>query len=118
MGRVRGKVFYKDGSVPRGGVCVVALQPAADTTAEVRKSATSAIESDGSFDMMTRQPGDGAYYGNYVVTFTVMKDPHDAAPLILAKYTRPAETPYKLTVDGDKEGLVYEIEPLAGDNRN
>src|SRR5262245_53464708 len=71
MARVRGKVFYKDGSVPAGRVCVVSLLPTEDSKAEVRKGASSAIESDGSFDMVTRVPGDGVYLGDYSVTFTV-----------------------------------------------
>jgi hypothetical protein len=116
MGRVRGKVFFKDGSVPHGGVCVVSLLPAEGTTAVVKKGASSAIEPDGSFDMMTRQPGDGAYYGDYVVTFTIVKGPMDPTSLILPKYSSKTDTPYKLKVDGNKEDLRYEVEalPAAG----
>lgn len=114
MGQVRGKVFYKDGSVPHGGVCVVSLLPAGSTTAKIRKGASGAIEKDGSFEMMTRKPGDGVYYGDYVVTFTVVKGPNDPTSLILPVYSNPRETPYKLTVDGDKVDLKYEIEPLPG----
>ena len=114
MGRVRGKVLYKDGSIPHGGVCVVSLQPAETTTAEIRKSASSAIEPDGSFDMMTRKPGDGVYYGNYVVTFTVRKAPNDTASLILPKYGSMAESPFKLTVDGNKDDLAVRNRATAG----
>jgi hypothetical protein len=114
MGRVRGKVFYKDGSVPRAAVCVVSLLPSSTSTAVVRKGASSAIEPDGSFDMMTRKPGDGAYYGDYVVTFTIIKGPNDPTSLILPKYSNQNDTPYKLTVDGNKDDLRYEVEPLPG----
>jgi hypothetical protein len=64
---VRGKVLYKDGTVPRGGVAVVRLQPAEGTTAEVRQGATGAIGPDGSFEFYTRAPGDGVYGGKYDV---------------------------------------------------
>jgi hypothetical protein len=111
MARVSGKVFYKDGSVPRGAVCVVSLLPTDDSTAEIRKGATGAIAEDGAFDMMTRKPGDGVYLGDYSVTFTVLRNPRDpGTSLISPKYGNPATTPYKLKVDGNKEGLRYEIE--------
>jgi hypothetical protein len=113
MARVQGKVSFKDGSVPHGAVCVVSFLPAENSKAEVRKVASSAIEADGSFDMMTRKPGDGVYLGDYIVTFTVLRDPRDpSTSLILAKYGSPRDTPYKIKVDGDKEDLRYEIEPL------
>jgi hypothetical protein len=114
MGHVRGYVFYKDGTVPHAAVCVIGLVPTDTTTAKIRKGASSAIEKDGSFDIMTRQPGDGAYYGDYAVTFTVRKVPSEPVSLIQPKYSDPRETPYKLTVNGDKDGLRYEIEPLPG----
>jgi hypothetical protein len=114
MARVSGKVSYKDGSTPRAPLCVITLTPTATSKAEVRKSASSAIEPDGSFDMTTRQPGDGVYLGDYVVTFSVRSKPMDpTTSLIMPKYESPALSPYKLTVDGDKTNLHYEIEPAA-----
>jgi hypothetical protein len=114
MARVSGKVSYKDGSAPKAPLCVITLTPAATSKAEVRKSASSAIEPDGSFDMMTRQPGDGVYLGDYVVTFSVRSNPMDpTSSLIAPKYESPALSPYKLTVDGDKTDLRYEIEPAG-----
>src|SRR5438132_166042 len=66
---VSGKVLYKNGSVPKGGIAVVTFTPAKDSTAEMRRVASSAIGPDGSFDMYTRQSGDGIYAGDYVVSF-------------------------------------------------
>ncbi len=40
MYQVSGHVFYKDGSVPRAAVAVVFLQPANNTTAEIKKGAS------------------------------------------------------------------------------
>src|SRR5262245_23636231 len=75
MAQVRGKVLYKDGSVPKGGVCAVNLMPTSASTAEVRKAASSKIGPDGSFELYTRIPGDGVYLGEYAVTFAVWKGP-------------------------------------------
>ncbi|MCI0331893.1 MAG: hypothetical protein L0228_01550 [Planctomycetes bacterium] len=114
MYQVSGQVLYKDGSVPRGGVAVVRLQPAQDSTAEVRKGASGAIGPDGSFDLFTRVPGDGVYEGAYNVTFAVLKGPLDPTSLIQAKYMNPATSGYTVTVDDDIDDLKFEIEPLPG----
>lgn len=114
MAQVKGKVFYKDGTVPRGGVCVVRLEPAEGSSAVVRKGASSEIRSDGTFEMWTRKQGDGVYLGEYAVTFAVLKAPMDPVPLIQPQYMRAASSPYKITVDGDKLEERYEIEPLPG----
>ncbi len=113
MAQVRGKVLYKDGSVPKGGVCVVRFEPLAESSAVIRKGATGAIEPDGSFELWTRMPGDGAYCGDYAVTFAVLKSPMDPVSLIDPKYTNATMTPYtKVTVDGNIDDLKFEIEPL------
>jgi hypothetical protein len=114
MYHVSGKVLYKDGSVPRGGVAVVSFMPTKESTAEVRQAASGAIGPDGSFSMFSRVAGDGVYAGDYAVTFTVLKAPMDPRPLILEKYRSIALTPYKVTVDRDIDDLSYEIEPLPG----
>ncbi len=115
MAQVRGTVHYKDGSVPKGAVAVVRFAPADDTTATVRKGATGAIGPDGSFEMMTRMPGDGVYLGTYNVTFTVLRDPmNPTSSMILPKYNNAATSGYKINVDGNKEDEHYEIEPMPG----
>jgi hypothetical protein len=117
MAQVSGKVLYKDGSVPTGGVRIVRFEPADDTTAEVRQGATGAIGPDGSFTMSTKVFGDGVYYGDYIVSFSVLKSPIDPTPLIEPKYASRMTTPYKVTIDGEKTDLEYEIEPLPGVSR-
>lgn len=114
MAQVKGKVLYKDGSVPRGGVCIVRFEPTKDSTAEVRKGASGAIGPDGSFEAWTRKQGDGVYLGDYAVTFAVLKGPMDPKPLILPKYMASAATPYKVTITEDVDDLKFEIEPLPG----
>ena len=73
MGQVAGKVLYTDGTVPHADICVIRFDPTEDTTAEIRKGATSDITPDGSFELFTRMPGDGVYDGRLCVTFAVTK---------------------------------------------
>jgi hypothetical protein len=114
MVTVKGTVHFKDGTIPQGAVAVVQFNPADDSSAEIRKAASGPIEPDGSFEMMTRMPGDGVYLGKYKVTFTVLKTPEYSSSLIQPQYTRPSTTPYTITVEDDMEGVKYEIEPLPG----
>jgi hypothetical protein len=115
MHQVRGTVHYKDGSVPRGGVCAVQFVPTSDSTTELRKGAGGRIAADGSFELYTRVPGDGVVEGEYDVTFAVWKGVMDPTSLIDEKYTNPLTTPYqKIKVDGDIDDLKFEIEPLPG----
>jgi hypothetical protein len=111
--KVSGKVFYKDGTVPRGGVCTVQFLPVAGSTAAVRSAASGVIESDGSFVLARRKAGDGVYLGDYSVIFAVWRNPLDPSTSMIApKYGSPAMTPYKITVEHDVSDLKYEIEPL------
>lgn len=114
MYQVKGHVFYKDGTVPRGGVAVVVLQPKQNTTAVVRRSASGAIKPDGSFEFWSRKAGDGVHKGEYDVAFNVIKAVMDPKPLIVEKYTRPDTSGYEVTVDRDISDLKFEIEPLPG----
>ena len=115
MYQVRGAVLYKDGSVPKGGLAVVRLQPTGEIKEGViRKGATGAIGPDGSFECYTRVAGDGVYEGEYAVTFAVLKGPMDPTPLIPEKYMNPGTSGYSVTVDRDIGDLKFEIEPLPG----
>src|SRR5437762_1657992 len=74
MYHASGKVTYKDGSVPKGILAVVTFIPTGDSSATVRKGASGAIGPDGSFEMVTRMPGDGVNRGEYGVTFRILRD--------------------------------------------
>jgi hypothetical protein len=111
---VKGKVLYKDGTVPQGGVRVIRFEPASDTTATIRKTASGQIQDDGSFELFTRKPGDGVFLGKYAVTFTHWRGTRDRVSLIDEKYTTAATTPYHVTVEEDVDDLKFEIEPAQG----
>lgn len=112
--RVTGRVTFVDGTVPQGAVCVVRFQPAADSTATIRKAASADIQKDGLFEAYTRNPGDGVFVGKYDVTFSVLQDvTNSASSLIDPKYTKAKTTPYHVTIDGDVDDLKFELEPVA-----
>lgn len=112
--QVKGRVLFKDGTVPQGAVCVVNFQPARDSSAVVRKAATGVIESDGHFEAFTRKPGDGVFVGKYDVAFSIMSDGSDSnSSIIDPKYTRAATTPHHVTIEHDVDNLEFEIEPLS-----
>jgi hypothetical protein len=111
---VKGRVVYKDGSVPRGAVCVVRFQPTPDSTAEIRKAATGEIQADGFFEAFTRKPGDGVFLGKYDVTFSVLEDgTRSDSSLIDEKFTRASTTPYHVTIENDVTDLEFQLEPPA-----
>jgi hypothetical protein len=114
MAKVSGKVLYKDGTVPKGGVCVVNFSPTQDSTAQLKKGASGAIGPDGSFSLTTRLPDDGVYVGEYAVTFIVWPGPMDPRSLVLPKYASPMLTPFKEKIEQDTHDLKYEIEPMPG----
>lgn len=114
MYQISGKVTFKDGSVPAAGLRVVRFEPASDTTATIRKTASGEITDDGSFQLFTRKPGDGVIPGTYNVTFTIWKGPRNPISLIAEKFTASATTPYKqVRVDHDQDDLKFELEPVG-----
>lgn len=114
MFHVSGKVTYKDGSVPKGILAVVIFTPTGNSSAAIRKSASGAIEPDGSFDMVTRMSGDGVHRGEYAVTFRILRDPLTQASLVSPKYTSPVNSAFTVTVDHDISDLNYQIEKTEG----
>ncbi|MEM8863966.1 MAG: hypothetical protein AAGF31_00280 [Planctomycetota bacterium] len=107
-----GIVQYENGEPISGAIRVIRFEPAKESTAEIRKVASSEINQDGSFDLMTYKPGDGAFRGDYIVTLTVLESPITGKSLIPAKYTHRESTPLKVTVDGAKSDYRFEIAPL------
>ena len=110
MGTVTGMISYTDGSNPKGGIAVIRFEVASDSSTELRKAASSYIESDGSYELMTIRPGDGAYYGEYDVVFTIQKSYRDSKPLIAEKYTMASTSPFHRTVDSPSHVFDFEIE--------
>jgi hypothetical protein len=114
MYQVSGKVKYKDGSIPTGGLCLVSFVPTKDSKAEVRRPATGAIGADGSFTMFTRTNNDGVYAGEYKVLFNISKSPMNFVSLVSPKYTDVGSPPYTVVIDGNKSDLDFTVEPPSG----
>jgi len=110
MGKVTGKISYADGSIPKGGIAVVRFEVASGSSPEVRKAASADIEPDGSYELMTMRPGDGAFYGEYDVVFTIRKSYRDDKSLVAEKYTLASSSPFRRTVDSASHVYDFEIE--------
>ena len=108
--QVSGHVQCKDGSPVPGAVRIIRFEPTGDSTAAVRKAASSDIAPDGRFELFTRKPGDGVYVGKYTVTFSALSSPLGGRSLIKPEYTLPGATPFVVEVTGDVSDLTYEIE--------
>jgi hypothetical protein len=109
--QVSGRVQYKGGEPITGGIRVIRFEPTPDSTATVRKAASSNIEQDGSFTLFTRKPGDGVYLGKYAVTFTVLSSATGGQLLIKPEYVAPDQTPFEIEVTEDMSGLLFELDP-------
>jgi hypothetical protein len=115
MYHVRGKVTYKDGTVPKGLLAVVQFTPTPNSTANIRKGASGPIDpSDGSFEMVTRMTGDGVHHGEYGVTFRILRDNTTFVSLVSPKYTSPTQPAFTVNVDHDISDLDYQIEKAEG----
>lgn len=99
---VTGTVKFADGSVPKGVIASITFQPASAGPGSKGASSTIAPE-DGSFELRTVQPGDGALPGDYLVTVNVMDGYPRGKSVVADKFTRATDTPLKATVDADKE---------------
>jgi hypothetical protein len=108
--KVSGKVKYKDGSIPTGEVAVIRFEPV--NPGPGSKAASSGINPDGTYSLTTMDPNDGAFPGDYKVTFTV-KAKYDATSpnMVAPQYATAATTPLNATVKvGDKNEHNFEIE--------
>ncbi|HOM16296.1 MAG TPA: hypothetical protein PLQ00_03165 [Thermoguttaceae bacterium] len=117
---VRGTVKFTDGTIPQGEVATVFFEPV-DIGAQAnqlapgvfRKAAFGDINSkDGSFQLTTVSPGDGAIVGKYKVIFQVHKTYLGRESLIPEKYTRAETTPFEVTVEPGCGPFTFELEKL------
>jgi len=109
-GKVTGKVTYADGSIPQGGVAVIRFEVAPNSKTELRKAADSDIQPDGSYDISTLRPGDGAFYGTYKVVFTIFKSYRDDTSLVAEKFTSAQTTPFECVVDSPSKVMDFTID--------
>lgn len=111
---VSGTVKYSDGSIPQGEVVVVRFEPLGLGEGKGgNKAASGDITQDGSFQLSTLNPNDGAFPGEYKVTFSVFKTYRGRESLIDPKFTMGATTPFQVSVkSGEKNHFEFTIERI------
>jgi hypothetical protein len=111
MARVRGKVTYTGQPVPKGTITFQAATPGG-------RNATGAIVEDGSYELQTENPGDGAIVGEYRVAITARDDaildyiPKKAPPpkrLTPEKYEDPASSGLTATVKSGSNSIDFPL---------
>ena len=91
---VSGSVKYKDGTVPEGMVRVVRFEAIADAQGNKSpRAAANFLEPDGTFQLMTMRPRDGAIPGDYNVVLLFWKDATTRESTIPPAYGKANTTP-------------------------
>jgi hypothetical protein len=73
-------------------------------------AAAGAVEQDGSFTMMTNEPGDGVQPGTYKVVLQVWKDYRAGTLAVPQKYGDAATTPLTATVSPEQTHFDFVVE--------
>jgi len=103
--QVGGTVKFADGSPVTGESATVVFMP---TTSG--QGASGSIEPDGSFELMTKQPGDGVQPGQYKVVLKVFKNYREQILAVPEKYGDETITPLEATVDEEHTHFDFVIE--------
>jgi hypothetical protein len=112
---VSGKVKFTDGPMPTAEVATIRFEPVQGTTKEGQfKPASGRIAPDGSYRLTTLEPDDGAFAGDYKVTFTIRKEYMGQGSLVDSKYTAASTTPLSATVKSGKNSFDFEISKAPG----
>ena len=106
LAKVTGKVTYNDEPVTSGTITFAA---------EDKPAAYGDLQPDGSYELQTEKPGDGATPGSYKVFVVAMQDQGGAlpeersplpAPTIPIKYTSLATSDLTAEVEPGKENVI------------
>jgi hypothetical protein len=102
---VDGTVKNADGTPVTGEIALVVFHSTDG------KSASAAIQPDGSFEAMTKTPGDGMRPGDYKVVLNVLKDYRMHVLGVPKVYSEASTTPLSATVDADHTHFDFVVEP-------
>ena len=92
--KVSGSVKYTDGTIPEGAVRVVRFEPLADAEGNVSpRAAAGYLEPDGTFQLATLRPRDGAIPGEYKPVLLFWKSPTTRESVVPQAYGKAATTP-------------------------
>lgn len=112
---VKGILVYEDNDQP-----VTELKGFTVTfdSAALAKSAVGDIQEDGTFQLYTTTPGDGAYPGEYKVTVSQPRPrperPVTARPVIDPMYEDPHTSPLKETVEKKSNDFKIKLKRIKG----
>lgn len=111
---VKGKVTYNGAPVGSGTIMFAAAD---------KPAAYGDLKSDGTYELMTEKPGDGAAPGSYQVTVVAMQDQKDMlpeersplpAPIVPTIYTSLATTPLTAEVKSGENEINFDLEGKLG----
>lgn len=112
---VSGKVTFTDGPMPAVEIATIRFEPIeGKTKPEQFKVASGKIAPDGTYRLTTLEPDDGAYAGEYKVTFTIRKEYMGKASLVDTKFTTASTTPHAATVKSGSNKFDFELTKAPG----
>ncbi|WP_145089575.1 hypothetical protein [Anatilimnocola aggregata] len=114
---VSGTVKFADGEMPNAEVATIVFKPIVEETTNTAptKPASGRFGTDGTFQLTTLNPNDGAYAGEYKVIFSMRKEYMGTDSLIDGKFTSVATTPYTVKVEaGGKNKFDFELTRATG----
>ena len=112
---VSGKVTFTDGPMPQAEVATIRFEPVPGTTkANQSKPASGRIAADGSYKLTTLEPDDGAFVGEYKVTFTIRKEYMGQGTLVDPKFTSATTTPHSTKVKAGTNKFDFEVTRAPG----
>lgn len=114
LAKVTGTVMYKGAPVSSGTITFAAAD---------KPAAYGELQPDGSYELMTEKPGDGATPGAYQVMVVAMQDQKDLlpeersalpAPMVPTIYTSLATTPLTAEVESGDNEINFVLEGALG----
>ena len=112
---VSGTVKFTDGPMPMSEVATIRFEPIEGTTKKDQaKVASGRIAADGSYKLTTLEPDDGAYRGEYKVTFIMRKEYMGTGSLVDPKFTSAATTPHSAKVTSGSNKFDFELTRAPG----
>ena len=110
MQSVTGTVKFSDGQPVTGEMARVVFLPDRSFPDPPTKSASGVIEADGSFSLMTNQPGDGAAPGHYKVVLEVWANYREQRSGVPDKYSSTTTTPFSVEVRSDNKEFDFSVD--------
>lgn len=108
---VSGKVSFAGGQMPVAEIAVIRFEPMnTESSAEgTVKAASGQINPDGTYQLTTLDPNDGAFAGEYKVVFSVFKTYMGQESLVDKKFTSASTSPFSAIVKSGKNTFDFDL---------